>query len=364
MQLRWLLALLLLHWLTVDSFASRESLSAPPEKRRQAGVVDSRGRSHRGGKRRPKDGLVVIPGLGREDRLVTVRDNLRMLERLAYIGSGGGRPWDCIVYVYAPHNDTKFWSNQEDIGYISSVCDIVENSNGRITENLHMLQPSLIKSAYKRVFILFDDIQLIGKNTLMSSDFDLGGFVEMMSRNGLTVASPRVLDANKGGGQQFRQIMSEKPREGTSGYITCWLEMFAWVMTMPAYVALWEVLYPSINPYGWGHDFWYDNYAREHVRGHRMGIISSYTARHVQGDGRAEASNTDEIWAAVLQQEKVYLSRFGVDLKKHRQNMALTNSSLLGAVHGFVYEEKTAALPEESFVVISGRKWGVKRGNE
>ena len=33
------------------------------------------------------------------------------------------------------------------------------------------------------------------------------------------MASPRVLGANKGGGQQFRQIMSEKPREGTAGVV-------------------------------------------------------------------------------------------------------------------------------------------------
>ena len=348
------LALLVMVHLVI---ASRESLSSPFEKRKQAGVGVDRGR--RIGKKRPKEGLVVIPGLGREDRLIIVRNNLKMLERLSYISSGEGRPWDCIVYVYAAYNNTKFWRNQEDISYISSVCDIVESANGRITENLYMLQPSLIKSTYKRVFILFDDIQLIGKS-MESLAFDLGSFVETMARNGLTVASPRVLGANKGGGQQFRQIMSEKPQEGNSGYITCWLEMFAWVMTMPAYTALWDLLYPSVNPYGWGHDFWYDRYAREHVRGHRMGIISSYVVKHVQGEGRAEGSKTGEIWEAVLQQEKVYLSHFGIDLKNHRQNMALKNSSLFGAVHGYVYEQKAVVAPEE-MNLVSGRKWGLKR---
>lgn len=73
-----------------------------------------------------------------------------------------------------------------------------------------------------------------------------------------------------------------------------------WLMTIPAYTSLWELLYPSINPYAWGYDFWYDGYARDkdkssrgregeeegrggrEVRRHKMGIMSGMIVIHQQ----------------------------------------------------------------------------------
>jgi hypothetical protein len=52
--------------------------------------------------------------------------------------------------------------------------------------------------------------------------------------------------------------------------VTSFIEIFAWVMTMPAYQALYELLSPEINPYGWGYDLWYDNYARVNVPGKKL----------------------------------------------------------------------------------------------
>ena len=62
-----------------------------------------------------KEGLIIIPGVGRADRLQTVAHNLRLLES-NYLNDDGNRPsrWDCIIYVYAMHNNTEFW-------YLSSV---------------------------------------------------------------------------------------------------------------------------------------------------------------------------------------------------------------------------------------------------
>lgn len=62
------------------------------------------------GRRFHKEGLLVIPGVGRPDRLQTVAHNLRLLER-NYLSDDGNRParWDCIIYVYAMHNHTEFW---------------------------------------------------------------------------------------------------------------------------------------------------------------------------------------------------------------------------------------------------------------
>ena len=83
-----------------------------------------------------KMGLVVIPGLGRADRLDTVLHNLRMLAGGGYLtkrtvkkgrqGQKNNRPdqsndnsspssqnqqWDCVIYIYADRNDPKTAGN-------------------------------------------------------------------------------------------------------------------------------------------------------------------------------------------------------------------------------------------------------------
>ncbi len=73
--------------------------------------------------------------------------------------------------------------------------------------------------------------------------------------------------------------------EGTEGYVSSFVEMFCWVLRFNAYKALWELLYPSVNPYGWGYDFWYDYYGKTHVAGHRMGIASRVEVKHEQDFG-------------------------------------------------------------------------------
>lgn len=52
--------------------------------------------------------------------------------------------------------------------------------------------------------------------------------------------------------------------------------------TASAYVALWEILYPSVNPYGWGHDFWYPQYGLANVPNHKTGIVSVMKVSHIQ----------------------------------------------------------------------------------
>ena len=78
-----------------------------------------------------KTGLVVIPGLGRADRLDTVLHNLRMLAAGGYLTKrtvkksrqsqkhsrkessndlsppSHSQQWDCVIYIYADRNDVK-----------------------------------------------------------------------------------------------------------------------------------------------------------------------------------------------------------------------------------------------------------------
>lgn len=129
-----------------------------------------------------KTGLIVIPGLGRSDRLQTVIHNLNMLK--SFIGSS----WDCVVYVYAPREDMLFWAETEKLNYVRQYCRIVEHPRKRFTENLFLVQPALIKSCYKFLFILLDDQKLLG-----GSRFPLDKMLEIMEYNSLSVASPKVI---------------------------------------------------------------------------------------------------------------------------------------------------------------------------
>ncbi len=129
-------------------------------------------------------GLIVIPGLGRADRLQTVVSNLKLLEK-KYIN--GAYTWDCVIYVYAPRTEVSFWSMKSELDYVQSLCKILENPNKRVTENLYMLQPALIKDTYSRVFILLDDCKLLGNDS-----FDMWKLLRAMKQNNLTVISPLV----------------------------------------------------------------------------------------------------------------------------------------------------------------------------
>ncbi len=293
-----------------------------------------------------KKGVIIIPGLGREDRIDIVRNNIEILNKgnhlalkstdlnIETVQDRNHFKWDCVVYIYASHDDLSFWNKKADIEYIRTYCEIIENPKGRITQNLYLAQPFWFKNEYEYVFILLDDCKLDFDH------FDLSKMMNIMSINRLTVASPRIINANKGGGQQFRLIMQAEPLKGTEGYVTSFIEFFACIMTIPAYTAFWELLYPSVNPYGWGYDFWYDNYAKSKVYGHKMGIISSLSITHIQGkEGRSEDAKTDVIWKAVLAQELIYKSHFNIDLNNYRKNMNLKNTSLTGAVSEYLYSQ-------------------------
>lgn len=130
-------------------------------------------------------GLLIIPGLGRSDRLTTVVHNLRIL-RTQYVKSYDTY-WDCIVYIYAPRELTSFWSMAADLAYLHSECRVVEMPNKRVTENLHMVQPALINQHYHKVFILLDDCKIQSAQT-----FNLTRLLQIMEQQKLTVASPMV----------------------------------------------------------------------------------------------------------------------------------------------------------------------------
>ena len=223
-----------------------------------------------------------------------------------------------MVYVYAARHVKDFWEAPE-LKSLYELCDVIEAPNQRFTTNLRMVQPSfLISSGYTYVFILLDDVRL-------KPDFSITSFLSIMQRNNLTVASPRIEGAYSGDGQRFREIMQAKPKKGSVGMRTTFLEFFACVMTIPAYTSLWKLLFPAINPYGWGYDLWYDCVALQDNPHHAMGLVSIYTAVHDQDLNKTERTDNATVatkWKALLQQEKHYAHHYRLNLRKCRAKVA------------------------------------------
>lgn len=137
--------------------------------------------------------------------------------------------------------------------------------------------------------------------------------------------------------------MQTDPQPNTIGYISSFVEIFAWVTTMPAYKALWDLLCPEVNPYAWGYDFWYNGYARDVVTGHKMGIASMFQMHHEQdtsatGAGRTDNTKVEDKWNAVIAQERHYSKHKNIKLTYYRKNFDIANSSWNGAVKAYLHK--------------------------
>jgi hypothetical protein len=138
--------------------------------------------------------------------------------------------------------------------------------------------------------------------------------------------------------------MQTFPPSGSNihGYITSFVEIFAWIMTIPAYNALWNLFSPEVNPYAWGYDFWYNGYAASMLKEkHRMGISLDYSLYHEQdvstsGLGRTDTTSVDDKWNAVLAQERHYSKYYQISLSYYRKNLDIANTSWNGAVKGYL----------------------------
>lgn len=131
-------------------------------------------------------GLIIIPGLGRSDRLITVTDNLRIIQR-NYMDSQSVK-WDCRAIIYAKRDLTSFWSMEQELKYLHSVCTVIEVPDQLVTENLYMMKPAELNQHYQFVMIFLDDCKIEDART-----FNLTRMLQVMEQQNLTVASPMVL---------------------------------------------------------------------------------------------------------------------------------------------------------------------------
>ena len=192
-----------------------------------------------------KNGILVVPGLGRIDRLEIVLFNIKLLVSGNYIRKKEEiknnnininnndnnnnhekkenkneeiiyeNTWDCIIYIYADKNNkinNEFWGKTVELDYLRSYCDIIENPNKMVTENLFLFSPKNLEFSYNFIFILLDDCKLIGNNNnnknenkienknnnnnnnnnIENDTFDLSKILRIIKFNNLTIASPMV----------------------------------------------------------------------------------------------------------------------------------------------------------------------------
>jgi len=304
-----------------------------------------------------KQGLLVIPGLGRMDRLDTVVTNLKALE--PFLIGGTDSLWDCVVYTYAPREfipvkgSNYFWGATDTLKYVKGLCDIIENPGKYVIDHLHMVAPALLRLSYQYIFVLLDDCRITS-----TENFDLLSMIAIMEENKLSMASPRVVNANKGGGQKFRDIMQAPPPAHSPGYVSSFIEVFAVIMTHDGYQALWELLCPEINPYGWGYDMWYHNYAKSRILNHKMGIVSKYFVKHEQvmvegmAKGRSDQTNVSVKWKALIDQERYYQHHYGTRLHRFRETLPLKNLTFLGPVMGLLRLPPVVFVPSPVVPII------------
>ena len=78
-----------------------------------------------------------------------------------------GNSWDCIIFIYADKKKSQndeFWSKKDDLEFLRLYCDIIENPNKMVSENLYDVFPKNLEFSYDFIFILLDDCRLMTEN--------------------------------------------------------------------------------------------------------------------------------------------------------------------------------------------------------
>jgi len=273
--------------------------------------------------------LIFIPGLGEIKRLEATIDNLKYLASFNNFVEN----WDCIVYIY---------DDQLNTSTLEPYCEPIVMHNNLISDSMKMLTPLIMSdNGYEYIFLLLDDIKLCVKETEVSNlmqleyahkhrlemrdycNFNLSHVVDIMTSNNLTLVQPRVIGAAVNKFQPWRAMTSAPLSvNGTAGCLFPNLEMFAYIMTQDGYSALWDLILPDINPYGWGYGYWYNGYATHINPYHKMGVISIFEVIHTHAFGGSKAdsaSNTKKL-KCMYSQESYFKKNYNISLSDMRMN--------------------------------------------
>jgi hypothetical protein len=328
--------------------------------------------------------LLVIPGLGRPDRLSIVAHNLRIIlpQQFQTLPGIPEFRFDCSIYIYASRERLPFWKdNPEDLKYLFEHCKIVELPGSQIASNLFMVQPHLLQGKYDYVFLILDDVKIP-----TASNFSLPNMIHLMHCNNLHLLSPRVsgkciflfsltlfdvsfffififlsisqvLGATCCGHDimengiprnilpmrccRYRSVMQLLPEyynlssTTVAGYSSVFVELYAWVMTLQGYSLFWELLSPSLNSHGWGYDWWYYGYAYSRLnQSNFMGVTTDYTVVHLQGFEQTDKTSEDVKRDGLMKQEVYYFKHLHIPLR--RFSGRFRNDSLVTAINGYL----------------------------
>ena len=274
-------------------------------------------------------GLLIVPGIGTEYRLAILRKNIEYLSQFDVYRD----QWDCVVYVYEQFQIFK--NILKSLG-----CTSVSVPGQRVVHSLKTITPNYLQTKkYDLVFILLDDVQLCTYTKAKTKlrihrdyskyrcSFNFTNILRIMYHNQLTLVSPRVYNIHRD--HVYRDMVTyPNSVPGTAGCLTNFIEMFAYILTVPAYNFLWDLFDPVNNPYGWGYDMWYSEYARSRYPLHKMGVINVYAVTH--GDInkkqiRADAADQSVKLLALKKQEEYYTNTLGIPLMNYNQLINNTN---------------------------------------
>lgn len=216
--------------------------------------------------------LVVVPGFGFHSSRIPVLLNSLLVLNVTDIS------WNCIIFNYE-EPATRIERSKDPSTYLEAdrdalaqLCEIHNYYYSNFGIYLKAISPSLLYwGEFSHVFLLLDDVSL-------TENFNLSSFINIMTRNNLSVASPSINNAYIS--ILRKRNFGSRTQECAVGFEVESMEPFATALTLQGWECLWDLLDPQINPGGFGYFSVYYHYCKQFIPGLKMGVIRSMLAVH------------------------------------------------------------------------------------
>ena len=267
--------------------------------------------------------LVVVPGFSFQPAsLALVLRNIEALQGDTRISVS------CLIYHYTYPSHIFFNASQSEDAYkLRTYCDISAYSGSDYGYYVKAVNPALARQGgFTHIMLLLDDVEL--------KNFHVGDFMDIMTYNNLTLASPAVQQG------QFPCNRRENIGDEPGGTVTA-IEIFAAVFTMDAFACFWTMVDPFTNYIGWGYDLYFQFFCTAIGHPQRLGIITykDMTVVHrpqvAKGDHTPRSVLKDTFLQQAVQQEEdirgVLRTRYGIalplakDLRERTQDIPLVD---------------------------------------
>lgn len=207
------------------------------------------------------DNVVVLASISQNTNLTLIENNLLKFP---------SESWDCLALQWQRH------SNEARLRqFLRPRCDVsVSSYRARWGDLVNWSRPLLQQRAYKRIFLLLDDVELV--------DFDIGNLVDKLSRNpNFGVISPRVVHAT-------HSFMEKRFSTKNDIQEVSAAEQYAILYTRNAWECMSRIMDSDVlgtggGIVGWGFDVCYRPLCAREAG--RVGIVQSMRARHTGAKG-------------------------------------------------------------------------------